>query len=378
MKTLTTALLVLLLLVAESSIAQQGINAPPDTIFYNGKIVTVDSDFTIHQAFAVRSDLYVAVGTNAAIRALEGENTRLVDLRGSAVIPGLSDNHDHLYNSEKVMRGIDLVGATSTAEVLRRFRDGLAKARAGETVFGSVGWRAPLTKNDLDQISIDVPIVALRGRRGAAVMNSAALKKAGIAKEMQSYMGREIPKDSGGELTGELPDFPAGLYAIDKVVPLPTSDEEDQMIAAGQKQRNALGITSTRDLSNWPPGMRAFVRMWRQGRLTVRVIMGLELPDASDPAGLVRQQGVTPGFGDHWLRIDSAGEQPPPLEATPRRKNTRRLCWSSTAWGGGMRRTWRPTKPSKRFCRLTKRPIARARSATNDGWWSTFPMLHRR
>jgi predicted amidohydrolase YtcJ len=102
-------------------------------------------------------------------------------------------------------------------------------------------------------------------------------------------------------------------------VPLLTSDEEDQMIVAGQKQRNALGITSTRDLSNWPPGMRAFVRMWRQGRLTVRVSMGLELPDAGDPAGLVRQQGVTPGFGDHWLRIDSAGEQPNPPggNATP-------------------------------------------------------------
>jgi len=319
-KTSATGLLVLLsVLVAQSSIAQQGVNAPPDTIFYNGKIITVDPGFTIQQAFAVRGDQYVAVGTNAAIQALAGANTRLVDLRGFAVIPGLSDNHDHLYNSEKVMRGIDLVGATSTAEVLRRLRDGLAKAKAGETVFGSVGWRASLTKNDLDQISTDVPIVALRGRRGAAVMNSAALKKAGIAKEMQSYMGREIPKDSGGELTGELPDFPAGLYAIDKVVPVPTSDEEDQMIAAGQKQRNALGITSTRDLSNWPPGMRAFVRMWRQGRLTVRVIMGLELPDASDPAGLVRQQGVTPGFGDHWLRIDSAGEQPNPPggNATP-------------------------------------------------------------
>src|ERR1700688_1754859 len=306
MKTLATGLLVRLsAVVAESSIAQQGINAPPDAIFYNGKIITVDPGFTIQQAFAVRGDLYVAVGTNAAIRALAGENTRLVDLRGSAVIPGLSDNHDHLYNSEKVMRGIDLVGATSTAEVLRRLRDGLTKAKAGETVLGSVGWQAPLTKNDLDQLSTDVPIVALRGRRGAAVMNSAALKKAGIAKEMQSYMGKEIPKDSSGELTGELPDFPAGLYAIDKVVPLPMPEEEEQMIAAGQKQRNALGITSTRDLSNWPPGMRAFVRMWRQERLTLRVSMGMDLPDANDPAVLLREHGVTPGFGDHWLRIDS-------------------------------------------------------------------------
>src|SRR5438105_5207812 len=294
MKTLATALLVLLsMLVAESSIAQQGINAPPDTIFYNGKIITVDSGFTIAQAFAVRGEQYVAVGTSAAIRALAGEKTRLVDLRGSAVIPGLSDNHDHLYNSAKVMRGIDLVGASSTAEVVRRLRDGFAKAKPGETVYGSVGWRAPLTRKDLDQISADVPIVALRARRGAAVMNSAALKKAGITKDMQSYMGKEIPKDSSGELTGETPDYPAGLYVVDKVVPLPTPDEEEQWIEAGQKQRNALGITSTRDLSNVPAGMRAYERMWRQGRLTIRISMGLELI-GSDPADLVRAQGVTP------------------------------------------------------------------------------------
>jgi hypothetical protein len=108
MKTLASGSVLLVLFsmfVAERAIAQQGISAPPDTIFYNGKIITVDSAFTIQQAFAVRGDAYVAVGTDAAIRALAGGNTRVVDLKGSAVIPGLSDNHDHLYNSEKVMRG---------------------------------------------------------------------------------------------------------------------------------------------------------------------------------------------------------------------------------------------------------------------------------
>jgi predicted amidohydrolase YtcJ len=314
MKTLATGLLALLnVLLAPSAIAQQGTDAQPDAIFYNGKIITVDSGFTIAQAFAIRGDKYVAVGTDAAVRPLAGANTRLVDLQGAAVIPGLSDNHDHLYNSAKVMRGIDLVGATSTAEVVRRLRDGFGKAKPGETVFGSVGWRAPLTRKDLDQISADVPIVALRARRGAAVMNSAALKKAGISKDVQSYMGKEVPKDSSGELTGETPDYPAGLLVVDKVVPLPTPGEEEQWIEAGQKQRNALGITSIRDLSNWPYGMRAFVRMWRQGRLTVRVSIGLELA-VSDPADLARQQMVTPGFGDHWLRIDSAGERPHPPE----------------------------------------------------------------
>jgi predicted amidohydrolase YtcJ len=337
MKALTNGSLMLALLsaiIAPHAFAQQSINAPPDAIFYDGKIITVDPGFTIAQAFAVRGDVYLAVGTNTTIQALAGPNTRLVDLKGAAVIPGLSDNHDHLYNAEKVMRGIDLVGATSTLEVQRRLRDGLAKAKPGETVFGGVGWRAPLTRKDLDQVSTDVPIVALRGRRGTAVFNTAALQKAGITKDMPTYMGREVPKDGNGELTGELPDFPAGLYAIDKVVPLPTPEQEDEMIAHGQKQRNALGITSTRDLSNWPPGMRAFERMRREGRLTLRVSMGMELPDPVDPAALVRQQGVTPGFGDHWLRIDSAGEQPNPPggNATPEQYKALMLELNRLGW----------------------------------------------
>src|SRR5258706_13356410 len=313
MKIFATGLLALLsVLVAPSAIAQQGIKAPPDANFYNGKIITVDSGFTIAQAFAVRGDEY-AVGTDATIRPARRREYPVDRSQGVRGQTRPADNHDHLYNCAKVMRGIDEVGATSTAEVVRRLRDGFAKSKPAETVFGSVGWRAPLTRKDLDQISADVPIVALRARRGAAVMNSAALKKAGISKDMQSYMGKEIPKDSSGELTGETPDYPAGLFVVDKVVPLPTPAEEEQWIEAGQKQRNALGITSIRDLSNWPHGMRAFVRMWRQGRLTVRVSMGLELA-VSDPADLARQQMVTPGFGDHWLRVDSAGERPHPPE----------------------------------------------------------------
>src|SRR5579863_6378795 len=76
--------------VASAAFAQQGVNAPPDAIFYNGKIVTVDAAFTIQQAFAVKGDQYAAVGSNARIRALAGRNTRMVDLEGAAVIPGLS------------------------------------------------------------------------------------------------------------------------------------------------------------------------------------------------------------------------------------------------------------------------------------------------
>ena len=297
-------------LIFTTSVFAQQVNNSPDAIFYNGKIVTVDSGFSIRQAFAIKGDQYVAVGDNNTVRKLASKSTRLVDLKGAEVTPGLSDNHDHLYATEKVMRGIDLVGATSTEEIVKRMRAGMANARPGETVFGSVGWRAQITKKDLDAISTEVPIVVLRNRRGSAVFNTAALTKAGITNDMQSYMGEKVPRDKNGELSGELPDWPAGYYAVDKVVPMPTMAEEERMILHGQQERNSLGITSIRDLANFPEGMRAYTRMWRDGKLTIRISMGLDLPDRKDPGGRAREQGMIPWFGDHWLRVDSLGEEP--------------------------------------------------------------------
>ena len=293
--------------VAGSLLAQQ---APPDTIYYNGKVLTVDSGFSIQQAFAVRGDQYAAVGTSANMRKLAGKNTKLVDLKGAEVVPGLTDNHDHLYNTEKVMRGIDLVGATSTDEILKRMRAGLANAKPGETVYGSVGWRGQLTRKDLDSLSTSVPIVVFRNRRASGVFNSAAYAKAGISKDMDTWMDTKVPKDKAGELSGEIPDWPAGLVAIDKVVPVPTQADEEKMILHGMQERNSLGITSTRDLGNYPDAMRAYTRMWRDGKLTIRISMGLDMPDRKDPASWARMQGVIPPFGDHWLRIDSLGEEP--------------------------------------------------------------------
>jgi predicted amidohydrolase YtcJ len=321
------------LLVTAMAIAQDARNTAPDTIFYNGKIITVDPAFSIRQAFAVRDDTYVAVGTNSAVRAMAGRNTRMVDLHGSSVIPGMSDNHDHLFNSVRYMRGVDLLGATSTEEVVRRLRVGMSGFKPGETVFGGLGWRAPLTRANLDQISPTVPIVALRGRRGDAVMNTAALTKAGVTLTTNEFMGKPMPRDASGELTGEMPGWPEGLYLIDLVVPVPTQSEEEQLILGAQQQRLALGITSIRDLANWPFGIRAFQRVYQAGKLQLRVALGFDVPDAENPGKYLREQMVTTGFGDKWLRIHTQGEEPwPPSGISPARytefaREMNRLGW---------------------------------------------------
>jgi predicted amidohydrolase YtcJ len=295
--------------------AAQDASAPPDAIYYNGKVITVDSAFSIRQAFAVRGDSYVAVGTNTAVRALAGAKTQLVDLKGAAVVPGLSDNHDHLYNAGRYMRGIDLVGASTTAEVVKRLREGMSHFKPGETVFGGLGWRAPLTRADLDQISSSVPIVALRGRRGEGVMNSAALAKGGVTPDTKDFMGKPMPRDASGALSGATPGWPQGLYLIDRVVPVATFAEEEQLILAGQRQRLALGITSIRDLANWTFGIQAFQRVRKQHKLEMRVALGLDVPDAENPERFLREQAILTGFGDEWLRIHTQGEEPWPPTA---------------------------------------------------------------
>ena len=310
------------LLTVSTASAQNARNAnqAPDVVFYNAKVITVDSTFSIQQAFAVRGDTYVAVGSNATVRALAGKNTRLVDLRGAAVIPGLSDSHDHLFNSERYMRGIDLAGARSTSEVLRRLRDGMAQFKPGETVFGGLGWRAPLTRTDLDGLSETVPIVALSGRRGEAVMNTAALAKAGVGPGTKDFLGSAMPRDANGGLTGTMPSG-RGLDLIDRVVPVPTPSEEEQLILHGQQQRLALGITSIRELSSSPAGVRAFERVRDDGKLQMRVAFGLEVSDRDGPQAFLRNQVVNSGFGDKWLRFSALGETVPTTAEFSREMN---------------------------------------------------------
>src|SRR5579864_3873406 len=93
-----------------SSLAQRAPSAIPDEIFYNGKVIMVDPSFRIAEAFALLGDTFLAVGSNASIKALARPRTRMVDLKGHAVIPGLIDNHTHQYNAALIeFRGVDLV-----------------------------------------------------------------------------------------------------------------------------------------------------------------------------------------------------------------------------------------------------------------------------
>jgi predicted amidohydrolase YtcJ len=107
-----------LILASSTRLFGQGMRDVPDTVFYNGKVITVDSSNSTKEAFAVKGDKFLAVGTTREMRALAGPQTQLVDLKGKAVMPGLMDNHNHAYHAAMANRGIDLKEVPSLAALL--------------------------------------------------------------------------------------------------------------------------------------------------------------------------------------------------------------------------------------------------------------------
>lgn len=299
-----------LIFLASATAATAG-QAPPDAIYFNGKVVTVDDRTPAAEAFAVKGDRFVAVGTRAQVLALAGPATRRVDLGGATVVPGLSDNHDHLWNASRYLtRGVDLVGVTSVTEIQNRLRPAVARARAGEVVFTTTGWavQPALTRKDLDQVSSEIPIVVVGNRRGVAVLNSAALARLGVSKTDPTFMGARLRVDEAGEPIGATPSYPQGLYMVERLAPPLTDAEQDRMVREAVAHRHALGITSVRDLALMPEDAAKLQRMRREGKLKLRISVCLEVV-AEDPTARLATLPA-PTRGDLWLQIDCAGEEP--------------------------------------------------------------------
>ena len=291
---------------------------PPDAIFRNGKIATVDTAFTVAEAFAVKGDRFTAVGSNADISALAGPGTQVVDLHGRTVVPGLIDNHNHQYHvALMTQRGVDVSRVTSLKELLDRVRQAVAVTPAGRTVYTNTGWdprelpeRRPPTRKELDEVGPTHPVVVYESR-SRAYLNSAALKVLGITRETPQPPRITIGKDQAGELDGTIGGSPGGVIALlAKVVPPPDLDETKAIIKKVQAQQHALGLTGIRELQLRPDVMRAYFELWRERGLTMRTSVGLELNagEEGELEELLGSWGVGSGFGDEWLRLDCVAE----------------------------------------------------------------------
>ncbi len=287
----------------------------PDAVYYNGKIITVDKNFSISQAFATLGDKFVAVGSDSAVLALAGARTQKVDLQGHTVIPGLIDDHYHFMNNAGTdFKEVALVRASSFEDFLNIIKRRADETPPGQSITTQSGWlpdqfggRLP-NKDDLDKVAPRNPLFVRGGH--TMYLNTAALKLAGITRDTPSPPGGVISKDvKTGELTGELVDNATSL--VTKFLPKATDEDKIEGLRRGQKLLHSVGLTSIRDPGIGPSDIRLYQYLWDRNELTVRISTNLSLPD-KPPAGEIlahlAEWGVHTRFGDHRLRLDGIGE----------------------------------------------------------------------
>jgi predicted amidohydrolase YtcJ len=301
------------LATAGALFGQQQTAFVPDEIFYNGKIITVDSAFSVQEAFAVRGDQFLAMGSSAAMRALAGPQTKLTDLGGHAVIPGLMDNHIHPWRAVfSNLKGIDLTGVHSVKEIGDRIRQAAATVKPSRNIYATGRWseadlsekRGP-TRAELDQIMPDRPLMVLQARQ-KAYLNSAALKAAGISRDTKTIYGEPLPKDASGEPTGTITNVWSIMTVGANLIPI---EDIRELSLQTQQDLNAQGFTSIREPMVPNPIMRMYSSLRREGKLTLRISMGLDVGagQADELDEILSNFGVGTSFGDQWLRLDSVG-----------------------------------------------------------------------
>jgi len=281
-----------------------------DLVLYNGKILTVDGNFSIAQAVAIRGERFVAVGSNESVRAMAGSGTRQIDLRGRTVIPGLIDGHLHNAGGGP---GVDLSKARSIAELLAAVEARAKRTPAGEPILSNADWheaqlhekRLP-HRTELDRVAPRNPVVLIRGGH-EFILNSAAFERWRITRDTKNPPGGEIGRDPDGNLNGELVDTARGLV---KLPPPPKLTPE--AIEAQMKLLNSVGLTGIRIPGGFQFGpdiltpYRMFQQLRREGRLTMRVNYLMRIYDFSSVEKVratIQSWNVRPDEGDEWLRI---------------------------------------------------------------------------
>ena len=250
MKQLQAAGLLVLALLSLSAAAQGAGTA--DTILINGKIATVDDRFTMAQALAIKDRRIIASGSNDAVRKHAGASTKVIDLKGRTVVPGLIDNHSHWIRAAEHDE-LRFDGVTTRAQAVKMLAERLATKKPGEWVVVLGGWSEeqftdevrgfPLA--ELDAMAPNNPVV-LQSIYRHSYLNSTALKMAKIDENTPNPPGGTIEKDAAGKITGVVRGAGGVAFVAGKV---PHRDR-DAWLENTRKLAtylNSLGITAWGD-----------------------------------------------------------------------------------------------------------------------------------
>ena len=275
------ALLAALSLINVSLGANPPLAEQADTVFINGNVYTVNERQPRAEAIAAKAGKIIFVGSNKDAKAYQGKNTRVVDLKGNTVVPGMTDSHYHLTGVGAREITLNLEGISSLEEFLAKVKERVDRAKPGEWVTGrgwiETHWRPPVfpTRWDLDKISPNNPVALDRADGHGLVVNSAALKLARVDKNTPSPFGGEIMKNKQtGEPNGMLLDAAQGL--IERYIPNAGNNEE--AILLGVKRSIELGWCEIQDAGGSYGDVTAMRKLYGEGKIKLRIYKAVHGP----------------------------------------------------------------------------------------------------
>lgn len=224
---------------------------PADLIVTGAHIYTVDDSRPAAEAFAVRDGRFVAVGSEREALALRGPQTRVLDLHGATIVPGLVDAHAHLFELGQTLSTADLVGAPTYEDVVARVVAHARNTPKGEWIQGH-GWdqnRWPVkqfpTHDALSRAFPDNPVVLSRVDGHALLVNAKAMQIAGVTAATKDPEGGRIVRDASGNPTGVFVDNAQALIA--HVIPRPTHEQATRILTASLAELHRWGLVGAHD-----------------------------------------------------------------------------------------------------------------------------------
>jgi predicted amidohydrolase YtcJ len=284
-----------------------------NTVLINGKIITVDKNDSIVKAVAILENKFVAVGETSDIKNYIGPKTKIIDLKGKTVMPGIVDSHTHPSNISFKFMEIDCRSPPikSITEILEKIKNKADKVNSGKWIRGvafndsKLIEKRHITRWELDSVAPGNPVFIVSDTGHQSLANSMALEIAGISKDTPDPPGGKIERDKGGIPTGLLYENANGL--VRQHIPEYTIEELKSGYKMTVDQLVMWGITSTHNASGRKNGIRAYKQLLDDGTKKVRMslMMSVTQETFGDVLDGLILGGITSGFGDNWLKIMS-------------------------------------------------------------------------
>jgi predicted amidohydrolase YtcJ len=286
-----------------------------DLVVYNAKIYTVDSRLPRAEAFAVRGDRFLSVGSSEEIRRLIGKKTATLDAGRMTIVPGFIDSHNHAPGNEllyEVLVGNPYeVEFVAIADIIGKLQAKALNTPPDTWVEGyffddtKVTDKRPLTVHDLDAVSKDLPVAVYHRGGHTTFYNSKAFAMAGITRATPDMASGTYDRDAHGDLNGRVTDNARDVF--DKVGKRSTYSPEESLrrdrdgLAYISKQFARFGLTSVCHESG---NLHALAQVRERGDLKHRVSYEADGPELE--AMIIG--GMTTGLGDEWIRMGATSE----------------------------------------------------------------------